>query len=115
MLRLISFGYKVGPPPNATHVFDCRKLKNPHFEPALRDLDGRTPQVQTFVEHSRGNYDIHVKAKFYATTEPDATIGFGCYGGRHRSVACAELLALALRGEGYEVEVVHRELAEVSA
>ena len=115
MLRLISFGYRAGPPPNATHVFDCRKLKNPHFEPALRDLDGRTPQVQTFVEHSNGYSDIHVKAKNYVTTEPEAVIAFGCWGGRHRSVACAQLLALSLRGEGHEVEVVHRELAEVSA
>ena len=108
MLRLISFGYRAGPPPNATHVFDCRKLKNPHFEPALRDLDGRTPQVQTFVEHSNGYSDIHVKAKFYATTEPDAVIAFGCYGGRHRSVACAELLALSLAGRPFAIE--HREL-----
>ncbi len=114
MLRLISFGYKAGPPPNATHVLDCRKLKNPHFEPALRDLDGRTPQVQTFVEESPGYYGIFVAARHEACSRPDAMLAFGCYGGRHRSVACAELLALALRGEGHVVEVVHRELAEVS-
>ncbi len=108
MIRLISFGYKAGPPPEATHVFDCRKLKNPHFEPALRDLDGRAPQVQTFVEHSRGYSDIHVKARFYVTEDPDAIVAFGCYGGRHRSVAVLELLAMTLGNYPHTIE--HREL-----
>ena len=108
MIRLISFGYRDGPPPEAQHVFDCRKLANPHYDPALRPLDGRSPQVQTHIEHSKGYSDIHVKARFYATEDPNAIIAFGCYGGRHRSVAVAELLAMTLKYYPHTIE--HRDL-----
>jgi UPF0042 nucleotide-binding protein len=38
------------------------------------------------------------------------TIGVGCTGGRHRSVAVAEALAAALRADGREVSVAHRDV-----
>ena len=38
------------------------------------------------------------------------TIGVGCTGGRHRSVAIAEELAARLGSESVEVNVVHRDL-----
>ncbi len=38
------------------------------------------------------------------------TIGIGCTGGRHRSVAVAEALAADLRGRGREVNVEHRDM-----
>jgi len=113
MIRLISFGYRDGPPPEAHHVFDCRKLANPHNEPGLRAYDGRDACIKTFVEHSRGYSDIHVKARFYATEDPNAIIAFGCYGGRHRSVAVAELLAMTLKYYPHTVE--HRDLKKVEA
>ena len=38
------------------------------------------------------------------------TIGVGCTGGRHRSVAVAEALAATLRADGREVNVEHRDV-----
>jgi UPF0042 nucleotide-binding protein len=40
------------------------------------------------------------------------TIGFGCTGGRHRSVTVALLVAERLRERGYEVNVKHRDIGE---
>jgi len=39
------------------------------------------------------------------------TIGIGCTGGRHRSVALTEHLAKEIEEQGYRVEVVHRDCA----
>jgi UPF0042 nucleotide-binding protein len=38
------------------------------------------------------------------------TIGIGCTGGRHRSVAITEAVAELLRGGGREVNVEHRDV-----
>jgi len=41
------------------------------------------------------------------------TIGVGCTGGRHRSVAIGEALGRRLRGmPGIEIQVRHRDVAE---
>ena len=38
------------------------------------------------------------------------TVGIGCTGGRHRSVAIANALALELRSAGRDVNVEHRDV-----
>ena len=38
------------------------------------------------------------------------TLAVGCTGGKHRSVALAEELGRALRAEGIDTRVVHRDL-----
>ena len=37
------------------------------------------------------------------------TVAIGCTGGRHRSVAVAEYLSGHLKGEGREVNLIHRD------
>jgi UPF0042 nucleotide-binding protein len=42
--------------------------------------------------------------------KPFVTIAVGCTGGKHRSVAVAELIAERLRERGFPVRVLHRDL-----
>lgn len=114
-----SFSYKRGVPRGLDMMFDCRFLKNPHWEPALRPLDGRAPEVVRFVE-SDPRYDA-----FFTRTQDlllmllpahveegksHLAIGFGCTGGQHRSVVVAEKMAKALAEAGWQVSKRHREL-----
>jgi RNase adaptor protein for sRNA GlmZ degradation len=114
-----SFSYRGGLPREADLVFDARFLANPHYEPALRPLDGRDPRVADYVAG-----DPAFGAFFEGLTEMLApllpcyeregksylTIAVGCTGGRHRSVAVVERLAAWLAGLGRPVELAHREL-----
>jgi RNase adapter protein RapZ len=112
MIRISSFSYRKGGAADDAHfVFDCRKLKNPHFVEALRSLDGRTDRVQDFVKSDLHFDCLYVPARFHALAFEGAHVAFGCFGGKHRSVAMAELLAKELREKGHQVEVSHPELA----
>ncbi|OIQ99038.1 glmZ(sRNA)-inactivating NTPase [mine drainage metagenome] len=114
-----SFGYKHGLPLDADLVFDVRCLPNPHYDPQLRLLTGRDPEVARFLaaepEVARMAGDIH---RFVADWLPAyvndsrayLTVAIGCTGGQHRSVYLAELLA-ARFGEAAQVLVRHRALA----
>jgi len=119
VVNIVSFGFRYGPPQSAELLFDVRFLPNPYFEGQLRGLSGLDRVVS---EHVLGNpvgaglferlgdlcryllplYDQEGKAYL--------TIGIGCTGGRHRSVAIAEALAVLLRREGRELNVEHRDL-----
>ena len=48
-LMFESFGYKHGIPGDADFVFDVRSLPNPYWEPSLRHLTGRDPQVIAYL------------------------------------------------------------------
>ena len=45
-----SFGFKDGIPGDADFVFDARALPNPYWDPGLRNLTGRDPEVVRFLE-----------------------------------------------------------------
>ena len=112
MIKLISFGYSHGLLPTAGAVFDCRILSNPHHVADLRRLDGRSEQVRDYVSRDpEFNWLIH---RVRDAVKGDAkVIAFGCYGGRHRSVAMAEIVAERLRAEQHEVELQHTALTSL--
>ncbi len=114
-----SFSYKRGLPRGMDLVFDCRFLANPHWVPALRARDGRDPQVVAHVEADPRFAEffdrIHGLIEMLLPAQIDegkshVTIGFGCTGGQHRSVAVAEKLAKVLAEAGWAVSKRHREL-----
>ncbi|MEZ5911308.1 MAG: RNase adapter RapZ [Paracoccaceae bacterium] len=114
-----SFSYKRGVPRGVDMVFDCRFLRNPHWEATLRARDGRDAEVAAFVAADPlfdGFYDRVldlVRLVLPAQLEEGRShvaIGFGCTGGQHRSVAVAEKLANALAEQGWHVSKRHREL-----
>ncbi|WP_018111907.1 RNase adapter RapZ [Thermus igniterrae] len=117
VVRLISFGFKWGPPQEADLVLDVRPLPNPHYDPGLRPKTGLDPEVRAYVfqeaqePYYRALLAVAGLAAEGARQEGRAfyTVAVGCTGGRHRSVAVAERLAEELSGR-FRVEVSHRDV-----
>ncbi|HLA35408.1 MAG TPA: RNase adapter RapZ [Rhodocyclaceae bacterium] len=119
-LMFESFGFKHGIPLDVDMVFDVRCLPNPHYDPALRPLNGRDAEVIRFLENevevSRMEADIR---RFVGEWLPAyirdnrvyLTVAIGCTGGQHRSVFLAERLAAHFRAS-VQVLVRHRSLME---
>ncbi|MCB5198896.1 RNase adapter RapZ [Loktanella sp. TSTF-M6] len=114
-----SFSYKRGLPRGLDMVLDCRFLRNPHWDAALRPLDGRDASVATYVgqdpraDEFFGRVNDLVALLLPAHKDEGRAhlaIGFGCTGGQHRSVAMAERLAASLAQAGWPVSIRHREL-----
>ena len=118
-VRVVSFGFKFGLPREADMVFDARFLPNPYFKPELRGKDGRDEAVSSYLEQQAGYREFaervedlleFVMPRFVGEGKSYFTLGIGCTGGRHRSVALAERLAAWLRTAGYQATVTHRDL-----
>lgn len=119
VLSVESFSYKRGLPRGVDMIFDVRFLANPHWETDLRALDGRAPEVAAYVEADARFADFFMKLcdlvesllpAFKAEGKTYLSVGLGCTGGQHRSVAVAEKLANALAEKGLQVSTRHREL-----
>lgn len=118
-ITVMSFSYRRGIPREADMVLDVRFLKNPHYDPSLRDLTGLDPAVgaaiaadpdcEGFLEDlatllERVLPRQEVEGKSYLT------VAFGCTGGKHRSVYMAERLARWLSNRGGAVYRFHRDM-----
>lgn len=115
-----SFGYKHGVPGDADFVFDVRCLPNPHWEPQLRPLTGRDPEVVAFLENQPEFMQMFEELtrfletwipRFAADNRSYMTVAIGCTGGQHRSVYMAELLANHFCSKWDNVLTRHRELS----
>lgn len=118
-LTVMSFGFKYGVPLDADLMFDVRFLPNPHFVPELKDLTGNDQPVIAYLEKSdevketivRFNGLLDYLVPLYRREGKSyVTIGVGCTGGKHRSVAVANELGKHLRREGHHARVVHRDV-----
>lgn len=114
-----SFSYKRGLPRGLDMVFDCRFLRNPYWNPDLRQKDGRDPQVAAHVGDDPRFDDFITRVSglllmllpaHLAEGKAHLAIGFGCTGGQHRSVAVAEKMGKVLADAGWPVSKRHREL-----
>ena len=114
-----SFSYKRGTPKGVDMTFDCRFLKNPYWEPALRKMTGLDSAVGTHIETDPRFEEFFLKVKelllmllpaFRDEGKSHLSIGFGCTGGQHRSVYVTEQIALALAKQGWQVSKRHREI-----
>lgn len=119
-----SFSYKRGVPRGLDLMFDCRFLRNPHWEEDLRALDGRDSRVADFVEGDPRFAEFFARVRDLLLMQLPAhleegkshlAIGFGCTGGQHRSVALAEKMAKSLAEAGWQVSKRHRELERRAA
>lgn len=121
--RILSFGFKYGVPVDADMTLDVRFIDNPYFVADLRDQSGLDEAVAAFVlgrADAQGFLERAVALLEFALPRYEAegksylTVGVGCTGGRHRSVAMAECLAELLRERvNLQIDVSHRDITEV--
>lgn len=124
-VHICSFAYKKGIPVDTTgngggYVFDCRGINNPGKYEHFRQFTGLDSEVIRFLEDDGevipfldnvySLVDAHAK-RFIERKFTHLQVCFGCTGGQHRSVYCAERLAEHLSGK-FDVKIVvtHREL-----
>jgi UPF0042 nucleotide-binding protein len=118
--RVVSFGFKYGPPMDADLLFDVRFLPNPFFVAELRPQSGLDEPVQSFVlaaPDARTFIDKAVDLLSFSLPRYERegksylTVGIGCTGGQHRSVVLAEKIAAEVSVKtGLSITVVHRDI-----
>ena len=124
-VHIYSFAYKKGIPTDNSgngggYVFDCRSINNPGKYEHYRQFNGTDPEVIKFLEddgevtvflqHVYALVDAHVK-RFMERKFTNLQVCFGCTGGQHRSVYCAEHLAEHLAHQfNVKVLLTHREM-----
>jgi UPF0042 nucleotide-binding protein len=121
VVTVLSFGFKHGIPVDSDLLFDVRFLPNPHFVPELRPHTGRDPEVVRYLDRSTATHEFlehtlnllkFLVPQYVNEGKSYLTIGIGCTGGRHRSVAIAEALKKGLSGiPGVRIRVRHRDIA----
>lgn len=118
-ISLVTFGFKFGIPYDVDLLFDVRFLQNPNFVAGLKPLTGEDARVQayvlenseakTFLEHLGSLFGFLIPL-FERERRSYLTIGIGCTGGRHRSVAVASCLKNQFQNMGYPITVRHRDI-----
>ena len=128
-VRVCSFSFHKGIPQDMSgngggYVFDCRSIHNPGRYAPYKQLTGRDEpvirfleedgEVFSFLEHVYGVVDPHVET-FSKRGFISLMVSFGCTGGQHRSVYCAEHLArhLAEKYPHIRVRLSHREQTSI--
>lgn len=119
IVSVLSFGFKYGVPPDVDLVLDVRFLPNPHYDVELQPLAGDAPEVRDYVLDNAPGQEFldRIKGllKFLIPRyelEPKSylTIGVGCTGGRHRSVAVAGEVHRLLRDLECNARLRHRDI-----
>jgi len=123
-VRIQSFSYKRGIPwddrgHGGGFVFDCRALPNPGRFPEYKNVTGADPEVIEYfsdkpdIDHFLNHaFEMIEQAvlNYQSRNFTDLMVAFGCTGGQHRSVYCANQLKQRLEDK-FDVltEVRHRE------
>ncbi|WP_329422366.1 RapZ C-terminal domain-containing protein [Streptomyces sp. NBC_01268] len=119
-IKITSYGTGHRDDPTAANpvVVDTTVLHNPPDDPQVRatltQLTGLHPDVAAYVLATPGAHAFLDSAldtiEQRARAEQHIDVHVHCYGGRHRSVAVAELLALPLHVRGHQVDITHRHI-----
>ena len=123
-VTIYSFSFKKGIPEDASgngggYEFDCRGTHNPGkyeeykqmtvLDQPVIDFLEKDGEILRFLDGVYSVVDHHVK-RFLERGFTHLQVSFGCTGGQHRSVYCAEHLAAHLVKEyGVKVHLIHRE------
>ena len=123
-VTIYSFSFKRGIPEDQSgngggYVFDCRSTHNPGKYDEYKQMTGldqpvidfleKDGEILTFLDSVYRLVDHHV-ARFLERGFDHLQVSFGCTGGQHRSVYCAEHLAKRLHEKyGVQIHLIHRE------
>ncbi len=118
-VTLSSFGYKYGIPADSNTVWDVRFLPNPYWEEELRQMTGLEKDISDYVVGSSEGRSflkllktmvIFMVQQNISAGKKEIQLAVGCTGGRHRSVAIAEVLKDLLMMLPVELKVNHRDI-----
>lgn len=118
-VSVLSFGFKHGVPPQVDLVFDVRFLPNPYFVETLKPLTGLDAKVAAFVleRDDAKEFIDRIESllewlipRYRNEGKAHLTVGIGCTGGQHRSVAIAETLTERLVTAGQAARTAHRDI-----
>ncbi|HEY4879851.1 MAG TPA: RNase adapter RapZ [Candidatus Acidoferrales bacterium] len=124
LVSVVSFGFRYGIPSDADLVFDVRFLPNPHFVPKLRPFSGKDLKVARYIRSfpQTGEFLRRIESLlsyliplYIREGKSYLTVALGCTGGRHRSVALAEVIRRYLEKKKYSAKVVHRDIDKTLA
>lgn len=123
-VTVYSFSFKKGLPTDESgngggYVFDCRSTHNPGKYEEFKQMTGldkpvidfleKDGEILTFLESVDKLVDHHVE-RFLERGFTHLQVAFGCTGGQHRSVYCAEHVAKRLKEKyGVKIHLIHRE------
>lgn len=119
LVHCMSFGFKNGLPPEADLVFDVRCLPNPFYVPELKEHTGLDSAVRDYVINSSETQGLiprltdlldYLVPLYIQEGKSQLVVAVGCTGGKHRSVAMAELLGQHLISGGIKTSVSHRDM-----
>lgn len=120
-IRILSFGFKKGPPVDADHLWDVRALPNPYWSEKLRSYNGTHEKIRAFMSQQKAPSEFLEVAEPYirkvielakASGKTSLTLGIGCTGGMHRSVYISETVASSLADMECDISVRHRDLEQ---
>ncbi len=118
-VEVMSFGHKYGDPRGLDLLFDVRHLPNPYFQKELKDLTGEDPEIvqylldQPEVAETITRFTdllLYLLPRYQREGKSYLTIGIGCTGGRHRSVMVANSVRQALKDQGFDANLNHRDM-----
>lgn len=118
-VEVVSFGHKYGPPKSVDLLLDVRHLPNPYFQKHLKHLIGEDKAIVDFllaepeVTETIARFTdllLYLLPRYQREGKSYLTIGVGCTGGRHRSVMVANSISKALKQQGFDASVNHRDV-----
>ena len=121
LINCMSFGFKYGSPAEADLVFDVRCLPNPFYVDHLKQKTGMEEDVRRYVMDWTQSHELLMRLislidflvpLYLSEGKSQLTIGFGCTGGKHRSVTFAESMYSHLSEQGKRVQVNHRDISK---
>jgi UPF0042 nucleotide-binding protein len=119
LVTVMSFGFKNGTPREVDMMLDVRFLQNPYWVSNLKLLTGQDLSVQEYITKDNHFNEFYKKSEdlidfllpnYTAEGKSYFTLGFGCTGGKHRSVFLAEKMATRIEKMGYPTTIRHRDL-----